>query len=190
MNDKETLRAEMRRIRASLGKRRERSRSICLNAFRLVESSGESRVLSYLSYGSEADTAPINRMIAQSGRELYLPRCVSENEFIAVRWRPGDPLEKGIFGIDEPAGGEEGECGIALIPLLAFDGNMYRLGQGKGCYDRYLRSRNIIRIGLAFNRQRAETVFPAPHDIPMDYIVTESGVYTAKLPDARKTELE
>ena len=65
---------------------------------------------------------------------------------------------------------------IVLVPLLAFDIQLNRLGYGGGFYDRTLTNQQI-KIGVAFECMRVECVPTEPHDIRLDYIVTESGVY-------------
>jgi 5-formyltetrahydrofolate cyclo-ligase len=69
-----------------------------------------------------------------------------------------------------------------LVPFLAFDNNKYRLGYGKGFYDRYLNKyirkfRNILTIGVAFSFQKYHKLPTDKNDIKLDYILTENGIY-------------
>lgn len=69
---------------------------------------------------------------------------------------------------------------MVLVPLLAFDSTGNRLGYGKGYYDQFLSMvrPNCPKIGLAFEFQKVDSALPAePHDIPLDYIITEKNVY-------------
>jgi 5,10-methenyltetrahydrofolate synthetase len=65
-----------------------------------------------------------------------------------------------------------------LVPLVGFDAEGYRLGYGAGYYDRTLASfpKTPITIGVGFELCRMNTIFPQPHDIPMDFVITEAGL--------------
>jgi 5-formyltetrahydrofolate cyclo-ligase len=67
---------------------------------------------------------------------------------------------------------------LLLVPLVGFDPAGYRLGYGGGYYDRTLAAiqPRPLAIGIGFEQQALATIHPQPHDIPMDYIVTESRV--------------
>ena len=66
-----------------------------------------------------------------------------------------------------------------LVPMLGFDDAGYRLGYGGGFFDRTLaelESRPIV-IGIAYEIAHLDTIHPQPHDIPVDWVVTERGIY-------------
>jgi 5-formyltetrahydrofolate cyclo-ligase len=67
---------------------------------------------------------------------------------------------------------------LLLIPLLGFDSQGYRLGYGGGYYDRTLAALRLkpLTIGIGYEAGRLETIQPQPHDIPLDAVVTESGI--------------
>ena len=69
-----------------------------------------------------------------------------------------------------------------LIPILAFDKYKYRLGYGKGFYDRYLNKylkkfKNIVTVGVAFSFQKHHKLPRDINDVKLDYILTEKGIY-------------
>jgi hypothetical protein len=66
-----------------------------------------------------------------------------------------------------------------LIPPVGFDSQGYRLGYGGGYFDRTLAAMipQPLKIGLAFELSRIPTIHPQPHDVPMDFIVTEVGIH-------------
>ena len=71
---------------------------------------------------------------------------------------------------------------VMLIPILAFDKKKYRLGYGKGFYDRYLnkflkQSKNILTVGVAFSFQRHHKLPINRNDVKLDFIITEKGIY-------------
>ena len=84
------------------------------------------------------------------------------------------------YGIPEPVDGKVVYPDILLIPLVAFDKKLNRLGYGAGFYDRliqYLKKRkNIITIGLAFDFQEVYLIPVSKHDQKLDYIVTNKKI--------------
>jgi 5-formyltetrahydrofolate cyclo-ligase len=68
---------------------------------------------------------------------------------------------------------------VLLVPLVGFDAQGYRLGYGGGYYDRTLAAMTprARAIGVGYELGRLETIHPQPHDVPMDAIVTEAGVF-------------
>jgi hypothetical protein len=88
-------------------------------------------------------------------------------------------MSNGIFNIPVPVDTMEINPNALLIPLIGFDEHGYRLGYGGGYYDRTLASMSPqpLKIGVAFEIGRISSIVPQPHDIPMDFIVTETGVH-------------
>ena len=91
-------------------------------------------------------------------------------------------LVKNSFGIAEPAGGETfspDEIDLVLVPLLAFDERGYRVGYGKGYYDRFLSEcrEDVIKIGLSFFEPEEQIDDINQFDIPLNYCVTPQEVY-------------
>ena len=91
------------------------------------------------------------------------------------RWAPGDPMRDGVWGIQVPAHRDVVTPDLMVAPLVGFDHARYRLGNGGGYFDRTLAVLTnrpfVIGVGYAFGE--IETIYPQPHDIPMDLIVTE-----------------
>jgi 5-formyltetrahydrofolate cyclo-ligase len=94
------------------------------------------------------------------------------------RWTPGMALGAGRFGIPEPPGGATLRPDIVLAPLVGFDLANYRLGYGKGYFDRTLAALEPppVAIGIGFELALLASVFPRPHDIAMDFILTEAAL--------------
>ena len=134
----------------------------------------------YLPIGSEIDPKPLMGKLVAAGAKLELP-CVQEDGSMVYRaYTRGDMLEKRPFGLLEP-NPEVPEIYPTLVitPLLGFDRNGYRIGYGKGHYDRALtRLRDEGRVfvcGLAYFGQEVEEVPAEPHDVPLDWVMTERG---------------
>ena len=66
---------------------------------------------------------------------------------------------------------------IIIVPGLGFDSAGRRLGRGKGFYDRYLSDHPAIKIGLAFEVQMTKEIPTEPHDVRMDFVVTDQRIY-------------
>lgn len=71
---------------------------------------------------------------------------------------------------------EVGQVSVSVTPLVAFNRNCYRIGYGKGCYDRFFSHRNIIKIGAAFDEQLIDFLHEK-HDVQLDEVITPSSVY-------------
>ena len=97
-------------------------------------------------------------------------------------WRKNDVLLVNKFGILEPVKTRAKVPDFMLVPILAFDKNKFRLGYGKGFYDRYLskylkRYKNILTIGVAFSFQKYHKLPVNKDDVKLDFILTEKGIF-------------
>ena len=97
-------------------------------------------------------------------------------------WKKNEALKVNKYGMSEPIKSKHKIPNIILVPLLVFDKDKYRLGYGKGYYDRYLNSylkkfKNIITVGVAFSFQKYHKLPVNNKDVKLDYILTEKGIY-------------
>ncbi len=131
-------------------------------------------VSAYWPMRSEADPRPILETLHERGLPLCLPAIV-EKRMIFRRWAPYEPIVPGGFGTLVPAPDQpELNPAILLVPLAAFDRRGYRIGYGKGYYDRALRELGpTISIGIGYAAQEIGAVPDEPHDRRLDWIVTE-----------------
>ncbi len=142
-------------------------------------------IAGYWPVGSEIDPRSALRDLARRGHETALPVCRADQGGLLFRkWQAGEPLVAGLFGEmvpDESA--PEVRPRILLVPLLAYDGEGYRLGQGGGHYDRAISqlrsSGGVLAVGLAFAGQLVDRVPRENHDQPLDMMVTETGIHLA-----------
>ena len=114
--------------------------------------------------------------------DILLPVTDKNNLMNFFSWKKEDILFVNKFGILEPAKTKAKVPDVMLVPILAFDKNKYRLGYGKGYYDRYLnkylkRFKNILTVGVAFSFQRHHKLPINLNDIKLDFIITEKGIY-------------
>jgi 5,10-methenyltetrahydrofolate synthetase len=94
-------------------------------------------------------------------------------------WHPGVELAKGALDIPYPVNSPEVVPEAVLLPMNGWDSKGYRLGYGAGFFDRTLASlaKRPVVIGVSYEQARLDTIHPQPWDIPVDYLVTQRGVY-------------
>jgi 5,10-methenyltetrahydrofolate synthetase len=129
---------------------------------------------------NEYDARHIARTLRERGALTALPVVVAPRQPLAFReWHPGVRLAKGPLDIPYPADSAPVEPDAALLPMNGWDAKGYRLGYGGGFFDRTLASlsRKPVTVGISYELARLESIHPQDWDIPMDYVVTERGVY-------------
>lgn len=130
----------------------------------------------YLSYSLEAPTDKLVEQLKAYGVRVYAP-VLQKGEMFAVEC--GEEFSLSHLGIREPIGTPmEGDCDIAIIPLLAVDKQGNRLGYGGGYYDRYLRAHaKTVRIGYCFDFQVLPVLPSEETDEKMQMIVTDKRLF-------------
>ena len=109
-------------------------------------------------------------------RVAALPVVVAKNAPIEFwQWQPDTLLQRGFWNIPVPAERRLVHPDALLIPLVGYDAAGFRLGYGGGYYDRTLAvaAPRPFCIGVGYDDAEIATIYPQPHDIPMDFIVTE-----------------
>ena len=127
----------------------------------------------------EIDVRRIAEQHLASGGEVAIPVIVQKAAPVEFwRWRPGIPMQIGIWNIPIPKERDVVELDAVLVPLVGFDARGYRLGYGGGYFDRTLAAaaRRPVAIGLGFADSVLPTIYPQEHDIPMNLIVTDRSV--------------
>jgi len=101
-------------------------------------------------------------------------------------------MARGLWKIPYPADGPEVQPGIVIAPLVGFDRQGFRLGYGGGFFDRTLArlAPRPLVIGLGYASSALDTIFPQPHDIGMDWIVTDEGPPQRFLRDRHATSAD
>jgi 5-formyltetrahydrofolate cyclo-ligase len=132
----------------------------------------------YFAFGSEVKTELIIGQARALGKKLALPR-VEGQRITFYEMSSGEYLVKGMFGTMEPLPYYPiDKIDFLVIPGIAFDKKGYRLGYGKGYYDRYLSEKRArFSIGLAYNSQLFESLPHCDHDEKLDAIATEDGIF-------------
>lgn len=110
-------------------------------------------------------------------KDILFPKVIGNN-MIFVKINSFSDFKKGKFGIMEPSGGPYGkEIDVYLIPGVAFDKKLYRLGYGGGFFDKYFsKQRTGLKVGIAFDFQIIDKLLVFDYDIKMDKIITEKRI--------------
>jgi 5,10-methenyltetrahydrofolate synthetase len=127
----------------------------------------------------EFDSRFAIREFRRQGAVAALPVVVQRGAPLQFRqWWPGAPVARGVFDLPVPDGTAVVQPQALLIPPVGFDAQGYRLGYGGGYFDRTLAmiSPQPLKIGVAFELSRIATIHPQSYDVPMDFIVTETGI--------------
>ena len=135
-------------------------------------------ILLYSAIRNEVNTDEYFAYLINKAKRIYYPR-VSGNTMSFYRVISLDELNCGSFNIKEPDMTKEytqtdGRA-LMIVPGLAFSDTGYRIGYGKGFYDRYLSTDNtFIKAALAFDFQLLEAIPYEKHDLKLDYIITQT----------------
>ena len=181
-----SVKAELRKTIIAERKAIDNKQQISEDVFKLLSSSrlyvDADVVFCYASLDDEISTDLLMKKVLADGKTLALPYCVDDKgnmDFYYVE--SFDDLVSGMFGVREPNINkcELAECpenAIIIVPAMCFDEKGYRLGYGKGYYDRYLQNNTLISVGLCYNSLVKKEIPHDSFDIPVDYIVTESQI--------------
>lgn len=188
---KAILRKTLRAARLSLSSEKVllHSRAIIATISALASYRHAHQVGCYFPVQNEIDLTPLILTAWNMQKKIYLPIISEHNDMDFYAYTQTTPLVKNRYGIAEPS--QTANLSIApqdldllLIPLVAFDANRNRLGQGMGFYDRYLSQyqktkKRPITIGVGYELQKVTHVPTDTGDIPLDIIVSEKQVYSS-----------
>jgi len=181
------LRKKVLSLRRSLSCKeiQEKSKKIKERLFALPVFGDARMVLFYLSLRDEVQTQDMIKEALKLNKTVAVPLVrVKQREVLPVKLCSFDEgFAVGPLGIPQPGGNLNhllslDEVDLAIVPGIAFDEKGNRLGFGMGFYDRFLKklSGRAKVVSLAFELQLVERIPCQPHDMPVDYIVTEKRV--------------
>lgn len=136
----------------------------------------------FVSSPIEVDTTEIIKRAFVDGKQVAVPKCIDKKgkmEFYLISSL--SQLEKGAFGIMEP---NEDVCvqvmdlseGLCIVPGICFDMSGYRIGFGKGYYDRFLERFGGVTVGLCYSKCTEHELPRGNHDKPVDILITEKYI--------------
>ena len=131
----------------------------------------------YYPYNYEIDLIKILKKFEKMNYKISLPKTKKNFKMDFFNWSTKDPLEINKYGIPEPTSKKIKYPNILLVPLVAFDSSLNRVGYGGGFYDRYIKrikkNQKIITIGLAYSFQKIKKIPINKYDNKLDFIITE-----------------
>jgi 5-formyltetrahydrofolate cyclo-ligase len=134
----------------------------------------------YYPTNYEIDDLNVLNLLEKKNFKISLPIIKKNNQMNFYSWSRNDPLKINKFGIPEPVSTKVLYPDILLVPLVAYDSNLNRLGYGGGYYDRYIEKiekiKKIIKIGLAFSFQKISSIPIDQYDKRLNFIVTEKEI--------------
>lgn len=131
-------------------------------------------------YKAEVDPRPLIHKLRALGSRGVLPAVVTKGQPLEFReWWPGCQMKAGALGIPLSEGTSLLVPDAVLVPPVGFSEDGWRLGYGGGYFDRTLAalSPQPLKICIAHELSRIPTIHPQPHDVPMDFVVTELGIH-------------
>ena len=135
----------------------------------------------YYPYNYEADNLNILKLLEKKKYKISLPRISKKNQMNFFSWSFKEPLSINTYGIPEPISTKTVYPDILLVPLLAFDNSLNRLGYGGGYYDRYinkiLKKKNITTLGLSYSFQKVNKLPTNKYDAKLNFIITEKDIF-------------
>jgi len=134
----------------------------------------------YFPVNYEVDDLEILKEFAKKNYQISLPVIKKNFNMDFYKWSFDDPLKINQYGIPEPNSKKLIYPDVILVPLVAFDNNLNRLGYGGGYYDRVIKKlskkKKILKIGLAFSIQKINNVPVTRYDKKLDHIVTDKYI--------------
>ena len=151
---------------------------------KLKEYQNSGTVMFYLSYGSEVITDAMINEVLSDDKEVAVPVIQNPGDGImtAVKINKLEDCFDKVYGIRQPEFNEDEvvlkqDIDLIFVPGIAFDITGYRVGYGKGYYDRWLEGTDISkRIGLAFEVQLVDKIPNGKYDLPVGKIITEKRI--------------
>lgn len=111
-------------------------------------------------------------------KRFFLPRVNGLN--LEILPYSKSHLHLGAFNIEEPDGDDTtnmSQIDMVVVPAVAYDRKGNRVGRGKGYYDRLLNDTRAIKIGVAYDFQLVDDIEAEQHDVSVDYVITEKGIF-------------
>ena len=130
----------------------------------------------YYPYNYEINSIHILEKFEKKKYKISLPKIRKNSKMDFFQWSLKDPLTINKYGIPEPISTKIQYPNILLVPLVAYDKDLNRLGYGGGFYDRYIKKirkkKDVITIGFSYSFQKIKQIKINKHDIKLDFVLT------------------
>lgn len=171
--DKKNIRYQALESRANIKNRTDKDEIITQRAYELAKSYEIIGI--YYAFRDEVATQTLIQQLLDLGKVVACPR-IESGQMHFYKVESLDDFSVGHFNVPEPKGDvliRPEEFDLMFIPMLAFNDKFYRVGYGKGYYDRYLKKMHGLKVGLAYADQFVLDAFEDEYDIACDFILTE-----------------
>ena len=174
---KTEIRKRMKNIRNNLSKEQIKTKSnYIINALKNKLPNNYETYFIYHDFNNEVCTKHLINYLLENNKKVFLPKIIKD-EMCAVPFNKQSTLSLNKFKIYEPNGApQEIDTFVCIMPLLAVDKKGNRIGFGKGYYDKFLKNKNCLKIGLCYDFQILDNIATENHDIPIDIIISESRI--------------
>ena len=133
----------------------------------------------YYPYNHELDVTKILEKFEKKRYLICLPKIKKNFQMDFYKWSYKEPLKINKYGIPEPISNKIFFPDIILVPLVAYDKNLNRIGYSGGFYDRYIQKfqlkKKLVKIGIAYSFQKIPKILTDSYDMKLDAIVTEKN---------------
>ena len=179
---KAELRQKYRSLRQAMPQeiKEQKDDAIALQVRRLWQYQRNNVLLIYVSTSIEVDTHRIIRRAIADGKRVAVPRCVPDTRNMEFYYIDSiEELSPGMFGVLEPSANpdrlyKECEGGLCIVPAFSYDWRGYRLGYGKGYYDRFLSRFEGNMVGICYSDCVQRSLPHGRYDRPVELLVTET----------------
>ena len=178
---KSELRQKYRSLRQAMPQeiKKQKDMAIAEQVRRLWQYQRNSILLIYVSTSIEVDTADIICRAIAEGKRVAVPRCVPDTRNMEFYYIESlDELSPGMFGVLEPVANperlyDEKDGGLCIVPAFSYDWRGFRLGYGKGYYDRFLSRFEGNMVGICYSDCVQRSLPHGRYDRPVELLVTE-----------------
>ena len=142
----------------------------------LIKNLNAKSFMVYNSFKNEVKTDKIIEFLKEQNKTVAYPITIGENMVAGVP--TSQNFTKSSLGVFEPSEYDAlTDIDVVFVPLVACDENKNRIGLGKGYYDRFLKCKGSLKIGICYDFQVVKNISPTAWDIPLDIIVTETKIF-------------
>lgn len=151
------------------------SESITAQVLASEEYRNAARIFAFIAMPTEPDTRRIIERALADGKRIFVPKCISKTDMLAVRIRNLNDLKPGAYGIPEPQDLSEtvdaDAFDLILVPCVSASRDGRRLGHGAGYYDRFLKGNAEKTVCLCFSEALCDEIPMEENDIFMHKVI-------------------
>jgi len=185
--EKNKIRNKYKQIRQEMSADEKDSldKMIAKNFLNTMAYSHANQILIYASKNEEIDTKLIFEKAISDKKAVLFPKCRENSDMIFRYVNEQSDLEIGMYGLDEPIEScieyLPKNADLCIIPALAYDVFGYRMGYGRGYYDRFLSEFVGIKVGFCYSSFIEKQLPKGRYDVKIDILVTEKGIFRLKV---------